>query len=74
MPRAGALPAPPVATTGAVCGSLVAAAVGAKGVPERWLAELELRDVVERLVHDAGLEFGADPPDEQDWSRRYPPT
>ena len=62
------------ATTGAVCGSVVAASLGAKELPEHWLRELELREVVERLVHDAGMEFGAEPPEEADWVQRYPPT
>lgn len=62
------------ATTTAVCGSLVAATLGAKVLPEYWMAELELRQVVERLAHDASLEFGSEPPQEADWSVRYPPT
>lgn len=62
------------ATTGAIAGSLVAAAVGAEEIPDRWLANLELREVIERLVHDAGMEFGSTPPSEEDWFRRYPPT
>ncbi len=59
------------ATTGAVCGSLIGALSGAEGIPERWKSELELYDVIERLAHDAVLEFGPRPPA---WSDRYPPT
>ncbi|MGP4016395.1 ADP-ribosylglycohydrolase family protein [Saccharopolyspora sp. 5N708] len=59
------------ATTGAVCGSLIGAASGAERIPERWTSELELYDVIERLAHDAVLEFGPRPPT---WTDRYPPT
>lgn len=62
------------ATTGAVCASLMGAALGAEAIPERWLVELELREVIEWLVHDAGMEFGPEPPEETDWFQRYPPT
>ncbi|MER7012556.1 ADP-ribosylglycohydrolase family protein [Saccharopolyspora sp. NPDC000359] len=59
------------ATTGAVCGSLVGAVAGARRIPERWTSELELHEVIERLAHDAVLEFGPRPPA---WADRYPPT
>ncbi|WP_433871839.1 ADP-ribosylglycohydrolase family protein [Saccharopolyspora sp. CA-218241] len=59
------------ATTGAVCGCLLGATTGADRIPERWIADLELHEVVERLAHDAVLEFGPRPPD---WADRYPPT
>ncbi|GAA0532062.1 hypothetical protein GCM10011581_16540 [Saccharopolyspora subtropica] len=59
------------AITGAVAGSLVGAVVGAARIPERWTLELELHEVIERLAHDAVLEFGPRPPD---WGDRYPPT
>ncbi|WP_460962272.1 ADP-ribosylglycohydrolase family protein [Parasphingorhabdus pacifica] len=59
------------ATTGAVCGSLLGALLGAGKIPERWVADLELGGAIERLTHDAALEFGPTPPD---WSDRYPPT
>lgn len=62
------------ATTGAVAGSLVGARCGAAGIPQRWRDELELHDVIERLAHDAALEFGPRPPESDDWSTRYPPT
>jgi ADP-ribosylglycohydrolase len=62
------------ATTGAVCGSLVGAALGADRIPERWLTDLELCEVIERLAHDAALEFGPRPPRQPDWFERYPPT
>ena len=62
------------ATSGAVCGSLVGALTGADDIPERWLASLELYEVIERLAQDAVNEFGARPPREQDWLDRYPPT
>lgn len=59
------------AATGAICGGLVGATIGAERIPERWTAELELGDVIDRLARDAILQFGPRPPD---WADRYPPT
>ncbi len=62
------------ATSGAVCGSLMGSLWGTDRIDDRWLRELELCDVVERLAQDALLEFGPRPPRQQDWFDRYPPT
>ncbi|CAM00789.1 ADP-ribosylglycohydrolase [Saccharopolyspora erythraea NRRL 2338] len=62
------------ATTGAVCGSLVGAARGAEAIPDRWIADLELHEVIEQLAQDATLEFGPRPPRGPDWLERYPAT
>lgn len=62
------------ATTGAVCGSLMGALLGGGKIPERWVADLELAEVVEQLGQDAILEFGPRPPQEPDWFERYPAT
>jgi ADP-ribosylglycohydrolase len=62
------------ATTGAICGSLVGALIGADRIGERWLVDLELWDVIERLAREAALEFGPRPPRQPDWFGRYPAT
>ncbi|MCP2260834.1 ADP-ribosylglycohydrolase [Streptoalloteichus tenebrarius] len=59
-------------STGAICGTIVGARVGARRLPERWLAELELREVIEELARDAAAEFGSTPPRDERWLRRYP--
>ncbi|RCW46781.1 ADP-ribosylglycohydrolase [Halopolyspora algeriensis] len=68
----------------AVCGTIIGALVGIAGLPVDWLAELELREVVERMAMDCIAEFdrtrtephepGRDEssPDDEEWSRRYP--
>lgn len=62
------------ATTAAVCGSLLGATFGSDGIPTRWITDLELAEIIERLASDAVLEFGPRPPTGQEWSTRYPPT
>ncbi len=39
-------------STGSLTGQLLGAAWGAEVVPERWLADLELRDLIERIADD----------------------
>jgi ADP-ribosylglycohydrolase len=56
-------------STGAICGNLLGAMHGTKAIPPEWLAELELRDVIERVTGDALAEFGDAPPA---WGDRYP--
>ena len=56
-------------STGAICGNLLGAMWGTSAIPGEWLAELELREVIEQLTRDALAEFGDAPPD---WGDRYP--
>lgn len=56
-------------STGAICGNLLGARWGTAAIPPEWLAELELRDVIEQVTRDALAEFGDTPPD---WGDRYP--
>lgn len=56
-------------STGAICGNLLGAMWGTSAIPDEWLAELELRDVIEQVTRDALAEFGEHPPD---WGDRYP--
>ncbi|MFI9007109.1 ADP-ribosylglycohydrolase family protein [Actinosynnema sp. NPDC053489] len=48
-------------STGALCGNLLGARDGVGAIPEHWLASLELRDVVDRLVDDAEAVFARRP-------------
>ncbi|MFC6089328.1 ADP-ribosylglycohydrolase family protein [Saccharothrix lopnurensis] len=45
-------------STGALCGNLLGARDGDGAIPGHWLAGLELADVVDRLVGEAGEVFG----------------
>ncbi|ASU80174.1 hypothetical protein CDG81_20015 [Actinopolyspora erythraea] len=55
---------------GALAGQLAGAVHGAAAVPERWVAELELREIVETLAADAAEAF-APPPPTPKWAQRY---
>ncbi|CAM06008.1 ADP-ribosylglycohydrolase [Saccharopolyspora erythraea NRRL 2338] len=69
-------------STAAICGNIVGALLGVGALPVDWLADLELRDVVEQIALDCVAEFGvgafqpdADEsarPADEDWSERYP--
>lgn len=39
-------------STAAITGNILGAMVGARGLPEHWLAQLELRDTIERIATD----------------------
>lgn len=74
------------AATGAICGNIAGALLGVAELPMSWLADLELRDVVEQVALDCVAEFGMGdflggghspdavpgPPDDEDWHERYP--
>jgi ADP-ribosylglycohydrolase len=59
-------------STGSVCGNILGALHGVAEIPEQWLAELELREVIEQLTTDLLTEFGPAPPSTSDWYARYP--
>ncbi|MDR7302463.1 ADP-ribosylglycohydrolase family protein [Haloactinomyces albus] len=73
-------------STGAICGNIIGALIGIAGLPVAWLAELELRDVVEQVAMDCVAEFDriaeideqdpehahTVPPVDEDWHERYP--
>ncbi|MGW3467556.1 ADP-ribosylglycohydrolase family protein [Saccharopolyspora sp. NPDC000995] len=69
-------------STGAICGNIVGALLGVSALPVDWLAELELRDVIEQMALDCAAEFGRgafqpgpaaiEPPSDEDWNERYP--
>lgn len=70
-------------STGAITGNLMGAWLGAHEIPERWLAPLELRDVLTEISDDLATlphwplsEFGheraEDQAEEDYWWQRYP--
>jgi ADP-ribosylglycohydrolase len=68
-------------STGAICGNLLGAMLGVEALPERWLAAVELRDVILQVaddLHDARTlgvmadSYGRTPADA--WTARYPPV
>ncbi|WP_051471426.1 ADP-ribosylglycohydrolase family protein [Patulibacter minatonensis] len=63
------------ATTGAICGAILGTHLGAGAIPERWLADLELRSTVEEVAADLDAAFGDPPtvdPEEGAWWARWP--
>jgi len=64
-------------STGSITGNLLGAAASTAVLPEPWLADLELRDVITRLGADAARELRDEPPadgsaDGDLWFVRYP--
>ena len=59
-------------STGAIVGNLLGACRGTGALPEEWLAELELRDVIERLAADGARELRGPTPRDAAWFERYP--
>lgn len=65
-------------STGAITGNLLGARMGAESIPSRWLAPLELRDVVDAMADDLATvnewrigEYD-DAPERDFYWRRYP--
>jgi ADP-ribosylglycohydrolase len=64
-------------STGAIAGTILGACVGYTGLSQRWLARVELTDVIEELVADALEELHDIPTatrriDANHWPQRYP--
>ncbi len=55
-------------STGAITGNLLGLMLGAKEIPEKWLAELELRVEIEVMAGDLYTQFE----DTDAWLNRYP--
>lgn len=61
-------------STGAITGNLLGAMAGASAIPARWLAQLELRDVIETMAQDLILLPLADLQQvRENYLLRYPP-
>jgi len=65
-------------STGSIAGNLLGAQGGVAVLPQDWLGELELREVIEQVARDAALELrGAAPSYDsggatREWFERYP--
>lgn len=55
-------------STGAITGNILGLMMGVDVIPERWLAELELREVIEAVAGDLFKQFE----DTDAWWNRYP--
>jgi ADP-ribosylglycohydrolase len=55
-------------STGAITGNLLGLMLGVEAIPEKWLAELELRAEIEVVAGDLFRQFE----DSDAWSERYP--
>lgn len=55
-------------STGSITGNLLGAALGASAIPRRWVEELELRDVIERLADDLVIGYEQS----EEWWEKYP--
>ncbi|SIM34051.1 Probable ADP-ribosylglycohydrolase [Mycobacteroides abscessus subsp. abscessus] len=54
-------------STGAITGNILGAMCGTESLPQDWLDELELREVITTIADDL---VGSSGPD---WDERYPP-
>ncbi|WP_461153832.1 ADP-ribosylglycohydrolase family protein [Saccharopolyspora tripterygii] len=59
-------------STGIVCGNIGGALHGTRGIPQDWLQQLELREVIETITNDMLAEFSPGPPTDPSWTQRYP--
>jgi ADP-ribosylglycohydrolase len=55
-------------STGAIAGNILGAALGRDAIPAKWLARLELKDVIERVAADLVTRYE----DGDAWWKRYP--
>jgi ADP-ribosylglycohydrolase len=60
-------------STAAIAGNLLGASLGVDVIPDRWLEQLELRELITTLADDAAAHHALDwpPPPIEDWDR-YP--
>jgi ADP-ribosylglycohydrolase len=56
-------------STGSIAGNILGLIHGERGIPTRWLAQLELREVITKVADDVWLHFGDGRPegDCDDW-------
>jgi len=59
-------------STGAITGNIVGALLGRSAIPDRWLANLELRSEIEELAYDMYEHFGTPEGKPKDDRTKYP--
>jgi len=55
-------------STGSITGNILGAMQGVSAIPNKWLNELELKDVIEEVGRDLFILFN----DTDDWWNKYP--
>jgi len=55
-------------STGAITGSILGALLGDGAIPQSWLNELELRDVIEEIAEDLFVTYRYG----DEWYAKYP--
>jgi ADP-ribosylglycohydrolase len=55
-------------STGAITGNILGALLSVEAIPEKWLINLEERDIIEEIAEDISVGYRNDP----DWIERYP--
>ena len=60
-------------STGAITGNILGSIYGSSVIPDRWLSQLEVRNVVEELAADFYICFGEGKGEELDFDK-YPPN
>lgn len=61
-------------STASMCGNLVGALHGIGRIRPDWVARVQFRDVIDRMVADWQIETGPAAPMAQEWFNRYPPS
>jgi ADP-ribosylglycohydrolase len=61
-------------STGAIAGNLLGLLAGERGIPRRWVEQLELRDVIARVADDLWTHFGPEQHAPCAGMDRYPPN
>jgi ADP-ribosylglycohydrolase len=61
-------------STGSITGNILGALLGTAAIPDRWLAQLELRRVIEEIARDLLLGYPSEGTEEEvAWLKKYPP-
>jgi ADP-ribosylglycohydrolase len=61
-------------STGSIAGNLLGASLGLQQIPENWIENLELRDVIASLADDlaTSADWQTDKPEDEYYLKRYP--
>ncbi|GGU49110.1 ADP-ribosylglycohydrolase family protein [Lentzea flava] len=61
-------------STASMCGNLVGVLHGADKIRPDWVERVQFRAVIDQMVADWVTETGSNPPTDQEWLTRYPPS